>query len=121
MKESLRVELASAQAAENRLKLLLQATSEGITILENGRHIDANKRYAEMLGYDPRELFDISVLDVAAPKYHEAVIERIATGDDRPYKVDCRKKDGTVIRVEVYGHSIKYEGRMLRLSALRDI
>lgn len=45
------LDITSRKEAENRLKLLLDASFEGISIAEDGRIVDANKRCAEMFGY----------------------------------------------------------------------
>ncbi|QWR77524.1 Tll0287-like domain-containing protein [Candidatus Magnetomonas plexicatena] len=46
--KKLRIEIDSRRMAEKRLSLLLDATFEGVSIVENGRIIDFNKRLAEM-------------------------------------------------------------------------
>ncbi|MBF0566167.1 MAG: PAS domain S-box protein, partial [Nitrospirae bacterium] len=121
MEEALRVEIASRRAAENKLNRLLEASFEGISIIEEGRIVDANKRFAEMFGYAPGEIFGMSVFNLVTPQSRETVMEHISEEYDKPYELDCMKKDGTVIRVEICGKNVEYEGRRIRMSALRDI
>ncbi|MBF0465202.1 MAG: PAS domain S-box protein [Nitrospirae bacterium] len=119
--EALQVEITSRQVAENRLNLLLEASFEGIVIIEDGRIIDCNKRYAEMFGYTPGELLGRSVFDIVTPQYREMAKMRVALGYDKPYEIDGLKKDGTVVTTEACGRTIVYKGRTVRLTALRDI
>ncbi|MBF0564607.1 MAG: PAS domain S-box protein [Nitrospirae bacterium] len=118
---SLVVEIASRRETENRLNRLLEASFEGIVIAEEGRIIDANKRYAEMFGYEPGEMFGMSVFDLVAPQYREIAMKHVSARYEEPYEADGLKKDGTIIRVEVCGKNMEYEGRKVRMSALRDI
>ncbi|MBF0520874.1 MAG: PAS domain S-box protein, partial [Nitrospirae bacterium] len=50
LEEALHTEIDARRMAEQRLGLLLDATFEGVSIAENGRIIDFNKRLAEMYG-----------------------------------------------------------------------
>lgn len=120
-RNTLRKYLVELESGNNRLDRLLEASFEGITITEEGRIIDANKRYAEMYGYELEEILGKPVYGHVAPEYRETVMKHISEGYEKPYEINGLKKDGTVIRVEVCGKNIEYEGRRIRLSALRDI
>ncbi|MBF0566769.1 MAG: PAS domain S-box protein [Nitrospirae bacterium] len=113
--------LAELAEGNNRLNLLLEATFEGISIAVDGRIVDANNRCAEMFGYAAAEIIGMPVLDTVAPQYRETVMKHVLAGYDKPYEMDCLKKDGTVIRIEACGKSMEYEGRRVRMVALRDI
>ncbi|MBF0456302.1 MAG: PAS domain S-box protein [Nitrospirae bacterium] len=121
MEEELLIEVAARRTAEKRLALLLEASFEGISITENGRIIDANKRLAEMFGCDEGEVLGISVFDTVTPQYREIIRKHVSEGYDKPYELDCLKKDGTIISVEVCGRNMEYEGHRIRLVAIRDI
>ncbi|MBF0467027.1 MAG: PAS domain S-box protein [Nitrospirae bacterium] len=121
MEKELRTEINARCMAEKRMSLLLEATFEGVSIAENGRIIDCNKRLAEMYGYDPGEILGMLVLDTVTPQYREIIMKNVSEGYDKPYELDCLKKDGTVINVEVCGKSLEHEGRKIRMAAIRDI
>ncbi|MBF0556325.1 MAG: PAS domain S-box protein [Nitrospirae bacterium] len=121
MEEALRIEIDARHTAEKRLRLLLDASFEGISITEKGQIIDANKRLAEIYGYDQGEVIGMSVFDTATPQYRDTLLKYVSEGYDKPYEMDCLKKDGTIISVEVCGKNMEYEGRRIRVAAIRDI
>jgi len=43
------------------------------------------------------------------------------TGYDKPYEALCRRKDGSVFPVEASGKPFPYDGRTVRVTAIRDI
>ncbi|MBF0518209.1 MAG: PAS domain S-box protein, partial [Nitrospirae bacterium] len=88
---------------------------------ENGRIIDFNKRLAEMYGYDLEEIPGMLVFDTVTPQYREIIMKHVSEGYDKPYELECLKKDGTLINVEVCGRSLEHEGRKIRMAAIRDI
>ncbi|MBF0566094.1 MAG: PAS domain S-box protein [Nitrospirae bacterium] len=113
--------LVEIEASNSRLNRLLEASFEGVTITEEHRIIDVNNQCAKMFGYEPGEMPGMSMFDYVVPQYRETFIKNISDGYEKPFEVDCLKKDGTVIRVEICGKKMKYEDRRIIMSALRDI
>ncbi|MBF0457739.1 MAG: PAS domain S-box protein [Nitrospirae bacterium] len=119
--EALRIEIDARRMVEKRLSLLLDATFEGVSVSENGRIIAANKRLAEMYGYDYEEVIGMPVVDTITPQYREILMKHISEGYDKPYELECLKKDGTIMTVEACGKTLEYNGHRIRLAAVRDI
>jgi PAS domain S-box-containing protein len=107
--------------SEDRFRLLSEAAFEGIGVSDQGRIVDCNERLATMLGYAPHELIGMSVLDMVAPESHPIVAEHMRTGSGDVYEHLARRKDGSVFLVEVQGRALPHRGRVLRVSAVRDI
>jgi PAS domain S-box-containing protein len=107
--------------SEERFRLLLEAAFEGIGILEEGRVVDCNEDLAAMLGYTRDEVIGKSVFDFVAPEEAETVAERMRSGGGRLYEHRARRKDGSTFHVEVQGRALPYQGRHLRVAAIRDI
>ena len=76
-----------------RFRRLSEATFEGIAITEKGVIIDANERFAEMLGYSLKETIGMNVIDLVAPESRELVQERILSGYESPYEHRALRKD----------------------------
>jgi PAS domain S-box-containing protein len=107
--------------SKERWRRLSEAAFEGIAISEKGRMLDTSDQLAHMLGYTPGDLVGMNVLELVAPESHETVARHIASGSSEAYEHVALRRDGSRIRVEVRGRTVSYEGRDLRLTAIRDI
>jgi PAS domain S-box-containing protein len=107
--------------SEMRFRAFSMASFEGIAITHQGKLIDSNIRFAEMLGYSHEELNGTPVSDLVAPEDRKLVKKRIKSGFEKPYTHRALRKDGRVIDVEVCGKSVQYLGLPCRITALRDI
>lgn len=106
---------------EERFRNLTAAAFEGIGISENGRVVDVNEQLAQMLGYKRQELVGQSVSVMVAPESRELVKEAMLSGHEGPYEHLAVRKDGTVFEVEVRAKMISWGGRLVRVTAIRDI
>ena len=87
-----------------------------------------NEAYRQMLGYEPEELLTLRYTDVTPEKWHsfEAEIVRkqiLSRGHSDIYEKEYRRKDGTILPVEVRTFLIKDDdGQPYGMSAIvRDI
>ncbi len=106
---------------EERFRSLSDATFEGVAISENGRVLQTNKAFAEMFGYETTEVVGMSAVDFMAPESREVTLRHISSGSEEPYEAGAIKKDGTRFDVEVRGKRSSYLGRLVRITALRDV
>jgi PAS domain S-box-containing protein len=111
----------AARESEERFRRLSNATFEGIAIHEQGRILDANPPLLAMFGYELHEIVGRPILDFLAPETHALVLEKVAAGDETPYETIGLRRDGTSIPLEVCGKKLVYEGRTVRVAAVRDI
>ena len=107
--------------SEERFRLLSDAAFEGIGISEDGKIVDCNEDLATMLGYRREEMVGRPVLDFVAPEHAELVSGHHREESTERYEHVARRKDGTTFHVEVQGRNFPYQGRKLRVSAIRDI
>ncbi|HEY0880513.1 MAG TPA: PAS domain S-box protein, partial [Archangium sp.] len=95
------------RSAELRARAFFDATGEAMGMSRMGRHLEVNRAYARLFGYDePRELAGRPFLEVIAPQDQARVAEikrRRACGEPAPelYTVTGRRKDGTLIPLEI--------------------
>ncbi|HLP77839.1 MAG TPA: two-component regulator propeller domain-containing protein, partial [Candidatus Paceibacterota bacterium] len=104
-----------------RLRMLAEATFEGICISEDGRILDVNDRYCAMWGYERDELLGREIISILAPENRPAMRERIATDDVTLTVHRGMRKDGGHFYFEVQGKMLNVGGHKLRVAALRDI
>src|SRR5215210_4277719 len=107
--------------SEERFRGLSDATFEGIAISEGGKVLEVNRSFLEMFGYEASEIIGMDAVDFAAPESRDTVVEHISAGSPEPYEVVALRKDGTRFDAEVRGKSSQYQGREVRITALRNI
>ena len=107
--------------SEERFSRLAQASFEGVAIHDKGRILDANQAMADLFGYEPSELIGMYVLDLAGPGSRDLVRAMFLAGHDRPYEAIGLRKDGTSFVGELNGKPMSYHGRVVRVTAIRDI
>jgi PAS domain S-box-containing protein len=108
--------------SEERLRYLTEATFEGIVIHDKGTILKANDQFFRMFGYEPSELMQKQALPIViASESMEAVKKQIDSGLTGHYEATFIRKDGTKVPVEIHAKPLTYEGRVVRVAALRDI
>jgi len=114
------------RASERKYRSLFDQYHDAIFILDlQGRHLDANQRAADMLGYTHEELLSLSVWETSAePVASQNVLERLLRGEQLPiYERIFRKKDGERIACEINAELVRdLHGTPLHIqTAVRDI
>ena len=112
--------------AEARYRTLFNQSHDAVFILDlNGRHLEANQRAADLLGYSVAELQALSARDLSAePGQSSQVLERMLQGEHIPlYERLFRRKDGAITPVEINVEMVRdTHGEPLYIqSVLRDI
>ena len=89
-----------------------------------GKFVDINEVACRMLQYTREELLEKSPLDLTTD-YHsrplEQIGEEIITKGYAIFETEHRRKDGSIVPVEVSTHIIVIQGRRMVLSIIRDL
>jgi diguanylate cyclase (GGDEF)-like protein/PAS domain S-box-containing protein len=104
--------------------VLFSQSSDGIVVLDqDGSVYQMNKRYADMLGYSMEEAHQLHVWDWDCQFSKEEIIEMLRTADESGvhFETKQRRKDGTLIDVELSNNSAVYKGKKLAFCIVRDI
>ncbi len=120
------------QAEESRLQAEIQYRSlfeqghDAVFILDlQGRHLSANQRASEMLGYTLQEIQNLSYLDTSAETLQsKQIMEKLIRGENiPPYERTFRRKDGSFVSVDINVELVRDEnGQPLHIqSVVRDI
>jgi len=119
--EELRQAKEQLSLSETRLRRLSDATWEGIALHDEGRLVLANARFYALFGYEQGELTGVRTGPLTiAPECLDKLRADIEAGKDPVESVGVRK-DGSRFTLEIRTGSIEYHGRMVRVTALRDI
>lgn len=114
------------QRNEARYRALFQQSNDAVFILDlRGKHIAANGRAVDLLGYTAEQMAQLHYGDLSAePEESKKILQRLLAGDHVPaYERLFRKKNGEVFPVEINVELVCDErGRPLHIqSIVRDI
>jgi two-component system sensor histidine kinase UhpB len=109
------------EESEERYRTLSDAAFEGIVQTEKGIVLDVNQAILDILGYEKEELIGKPVMEFVAPEDRDLVISQIQSGDLAPYEHKALHKDGSILDVVVRPRVLSYQGRDVRLTAIRDV
>lgn len=108
--------------SEERFRYLSELSLEGILIYENGVLIEGNKAIGRIFGYKLDELIGLNLIDLLATKESARIIHKqVASNSNARYEVQARKRDGSVIDLQLESRRIRYRGRSVRVAFVRDI
>ncbi|MCQ1537412.1 PAS domain S-box protein [Methanocalculus taiwanensis] len=107
-----------------RRRILVDQSRDGIVLLdENGRAIETNTRFADMLGYSVDEVQQLHVWDwddqSTAAQLHEMIQTIDEAGDH--FETVHRRKDGSTIEVEISTNAAFFSNKKLIFCIVRDI
>lgn len=117
-------DITERKRAELESKTILKSAMDGFVLLdEKGRFLEANDTYCRMIGYFYDELLRMGIQDVEAIEKSEDTARRIQkvikSGHDG-FETRHRRKDGTVIDIEVSTNYLGINGGRF-FSFFRDI
>lgn len=104
-----------------RFKTLADSTYEAIFLLEKGYCIEVNDAGCNIFGYSHDELIGMYATTVVAEEYQNLVRENLINNYEEPYEIMGLRKDGTKFHAEIQGKEIKFQGKDIRMTAVRDI
>ncbi len=106
--------------SEARLKQLVNATFEGILIIDNHKIQETNQKITSLSGYHEKELIDKSVTLLFEPKY-SAEVANLYLDNEEKYESRMIRNNGQSYDIEVLEKPLFYKGRNVRVVAIRDI
>ncbi|MEJ2640730.1 MAG: PAS domain S-box protein [Desulfosarcinaceae bacterium] len=107
-----------------RRQLLVDQSRDGIVVIdERGQVFEANRKYAQMLGYPLEEVMKLHVWDWDAQWTKAQLLEMMALVDDSGdhFVTKHRRKDGSLYDVEISTNGTLVGGRKLIFCICRDI
>jgi PAS domain S-box-containing protein len=107
-----------------RRQTLFDDSRDGIVVIDlEGRVIDANRRYAEMLGYSVAELTQLHIWDFD-DQFSPDELRRdlsLLPQDGLHRRSRNRRRDGSTFEVEISTSALTWDNEPLVLSIIRDI
>jgi two-component system, cell cycle sensor histidine kinase and response regulator CckA len=112
--------------SEERYRNITENSLTGIFVYQDGQSVFANRRLAEMVGYDHKEILSVPFLKAIHPDDRQMVREMAEariSGQTVPnhYRLRLLHKDGRTVWTEVLSHCIEYRGRPAILGNIADV
>ncbi len=107
--------------SEERFRRLSEASREGVVIHERGLIIDVNSRFADFLEMKIEEIEGCYLTDFASPESREPLSKNLVSTFNEPYEVSFRRADGRDFIAEIQGRLFPYGGRVVQITAVRDL
>jgi PAS domain S-box-containing protein len=107
-----------------RRRILIDQSLDGIVVLgEDARVYEANRRFAEMLGYTPEEVLKLHTWDWDKNFPPEQLLEMGRAVDEKGLHLETRhhRKDGSVIDVDISINGVVVAGQKLVFCVCRDV
>jgi len=107
-----------------RYQTLLHAASDGIHVLDlKGKLIETNDAFCVMLGYTREEMLQLNIADWDAQWEGTELMSKMEEQTRNPsiFETRHRRKDGTIIDVEIHTSGVLLGGMMYQYAAARDI
>ena len=116
--------MTEIETQSKRHSTLMKITLDGIHILDtNGNIVEVNDSFCDMLGYTQEEASKLNVADWNSQYSKEELLIRLQNlvGTSARFETIHRRKDGTLINVEICTTGIDIEGRSYFFASSRDI
>lgn len=112
------------EADLTRRRILIEQSRDGIVVLDRqGKVWEANRSFADMLGYSPEEVRDLFVWDWDAQWSREelqVMIEQVGP-ESAHLETRHRRKDGQLLDVEISSNGAEFGGHKLIFCVCRDV
>jgi len=130
--DSLRYQMAKVvegeserRKSEEKYRALMDQANDALLVADlDGKLLDANRAAEKMLGYSKEEILQLHALDLHPEEEKERVREAfqaLRESGFSHFEHLVRRKDGTVITVEISGARVEFGSGMLILGIFRDI
>jgi len=114
----------TANALIKRNQLMMQSTPEGIHVLDlQGKVIEFNEAFCNHLGYTHEETLQLRVQDFEAllpPEQIQVGLQKALKGHSQ-FETKHKRKDGTLVDVEVVVSGVELDGVKCLFALSRDI
>jgi two-component system sporulation sensor kinase A len=107
--------------SEQKFRRLVEASTEGIVVTQQGKVIDANPALARMFGWEVSEIIGRSAVEFAAPESRDLVGKMVLSDLEQPYEAVGIRKNGSTFRVEISGRLFSYQRYAVRVGILKII
>ena len=111
--------------SEKRYRMIFENANDGIIIHDTeGNIFDINKNMYTRLGYSKEKMLKMRLGNLISPEYADKIEDRTKNLEKEGvaiFESGDRRKDGSILPVEVSARIIEYKGQKAILSVVREI
>lgn len=109
--------------SKEKYRTLVEAATEGILMLIDGKISFSNKVISEMTGYGPSELNDLSLNEIISKSNNDVIIETFSknTVKEGQFELNLLTKNGDLVNVLVTSSTTEFYGRTVNILIFKDI
>ncbi len=107
--------------SEERFEMLAEATFEGVIVHDKGLILEVNHVMETLFGYHRDELIGHNALDLMMAEFERGILSNIHTEFENLTEGEGVRKDGSTFPVEIQTKEMPYQGRLVRVAAIRDV
>ena len=107
--------------SEERLRTMMEASSEGFIFSDGEKILDINGRGARRFGFKQSEMVGKELADFAGHESLQLIQKNIAENHTQPYEAVFQRKDGSPFPVEIRVRNIVHKDNNVRLIVFRDL
>jgi two-component system, cell cycle sensor histidine kinase and response regulator CckA len=113
---------ARAERAEGVLRLIFEMSPGPMFVFDTGtlRFLAVNEAALELYGYTRTEFLLLTLPDLKMPD-SQSDLRDVGSREDWSGSVPHRKKDGTVVNVEISARALMFQGRHARIATAKDV
>ena len=119
--QSVLIDITERVRAEERFRSLSEASFEAIFISEKGICLEQNLAAESLFGYTFEEAVGKVGTDWIALKDRDMVIANMLSGYEGVYRATALRKDSSTFPAEIQAKMMRYQGRVVRITGIRDI
>ena len=107
---------------EDKHRVLVDAAREAVCYTQDGMHIDANRAYLQLFGFEnPAEIEGIPFLNLVAAANHAAVKAFMRKGGNAPVEFAAIRKDGSQFTAEASLAQVTLKGEPCQQLVVNDV
>lgn len=107
--------------SEERFRMLVNASFDGVFIHQNGIIVEANQAFAHMVGGDHDKIINRPLIRFVAPETRDLMLRNIENNYEQIYEVVGMNLEGQKFPMEAVGRNCRYNGHPAHIIAVHDI
>jgi len=111
---------AALEECEERFRIFMETTREGVAIHDRFKIIEANPAFADMFGFKLDHVLGRDLLEFIGPESRDSIMEKLLAGDESTTDVTGVIKGGGSITVELCSRIIPHGRNRIHMTLFRQ-
>ncbi len=125
LEETVATRTKELSESEQKYKTFLDNVTDAVAVVDTaGNFVIVNNKTVEVTGYSADEISEMVFFDIVDKDSHaelEPVLMSLLSGDSKTFEVNVKRKNGSIVPLEVTSEIIQYNGNKMIMGAGRNI